>query len=145
MPDRTSERVLSVSMAQLAVLNGKKETVAIEPTDTVAVDSLAEDVEPETVVRDYKQPEDEVPAPSELQPEAGVKLADMLADNPQDEQQTEIAVDRAMERNQQVERQHYNMRTFVVVASVLLLVCIGGMIYMASLLGKRNNRIKHLY
>lgn len=60
------------------------------------------------------------------------------------EDELEDIKEHSMELNQMVKQQHRLFKFIILAACALLLLCIGGIVYFATELEKRNNRIEHL-
>ncbi len=140
-----AEPRLALSADQLALLNG---TRPMGPEPEVEQESVAEteELQPETGPAPEPQPVEAVPLLQVVDTEEEEK------EMHEPESQTELYDDSELEeiRNHtleladQVEHQHRLMKIVIGVASLLLAACIGGVIYMATQLEKRNNRIQHL-
>ncbi len=140
------EQPLIVSPDRLALLNGD-ETREREQTDmkvTSSQDSTARIEQPS-----FKN--NNVLAISaaqlsalndDVQPEAPIE-EDASNDNNENSEMALIK-SHATELREEMERQHRHIKVLIAVGALLLLVCVGGIVYMASQLHKRNNRIEHL-
>ena len=142
----TEEQPLVVSPARLAILNGD------EPGDREEV-AKKENSSQDSTSQDEQQSSENnnvlVISASQLsalnddiEPDALVE-EEASFDN---EDYSEMAVIKrhATELREEMERQHRHIKTLLTVGSLLLLVCIGGIVYMGSQLQKRNHRIEHL-
>lgn len=107
--------VLSLSMEQLAVLNGKK-----KPQENPQEVSMPPYERPE----EHKEP--------------------VVTPRQEIDEELQRVKYRTDELTEVVERQHRYMKTLIGIAALLAVICVGGWMYMASQLEKRNNRIQHL-
>lgn len=132
-----ADTVLSLSAAQLSVLNGHKvsggNVSAKDTDDETATDGESVTEQARTLTET---------APVESARLAGASLDDDTSDAA--EKGLEEIKNYTIELKEEIEHQHRNVKILMTVGVGLLLVCVGGIAYMASQLQKRNNRIAHL-
>lgn len=142
--EKSVEEPLGLSPQQLAILNGSPATVANKPASSQpeSIEPQVETVSEPTVeaLATMPEPQDEAVVPNETDtatPQSAAHSVEVSQESPVVTLQAQTLLDK-------VERQQHNLRVLMVVASLLLLVCLGGIFYLASQLDKRNHRIEHL-
>ncbi|MGI6243168.1 MAG: HU family DNA-binding protein [Prevotella sp.] len=132
-----SDTVLSLSAAQLAALNGRNvsaETSSAEAADEqTSVTGEAATGQPQAVTG--------------VKPDEVVRSAETSHANDASgttDKELETIKSHTLELEERVEHQHRYMKILMGVCAVLLLTCLGGIVYMTSQLQKRNHRIEHL-
>lgn len=142
--NRQNEVRLMLNASQLAVLNGQK-PIAEEPEPSVAeaqtenasvateVGPVAKQSESEPLLQVVETSSDAVDTPQAEQ-----------EDGSDGETELDLVRNQALELSDKVENQHRLMKIVIGVAAVLVAACIGGVVWMATQLEMRNNRIQHL-
>lgn len=143
---------LKIDNDQLARLNGttarqeeaKEDTVQQEEEGTEEDHIMVE--EPAPTAASLLLSQEEAPAEEGQETEN----EDLPAQEPtatplrvKEDEQEDIK-EHSMELNQMVKQQHRLFKVIILAACALLLLCIGGIVYFATELEKRNNRIQHL-
>lgn len=142
--DKPKDEALSLSPMQLAVLNGQRPPIVEEVEMSVAEENTVA-VEKETAVEGSETTA--LPQDEEVGEIVDTPQSAALADVPTSGEQAatlDAAPTVAQELMDRVDRQQRRLHALMVVASLLLLMCVGGIFYLASQLDKRNHRIEHL-
>lgn len=132
-----ADTVLTLSASQLSVLNGRRVPGDGAPVE-IGGDGTDTPGEPAT---------EQAPALAETVPVEFVRPAEVSPDDDASdmaEKELEEIKNHTIELKEEIEHQQRNLKMMMTVGVVLLLVCVGGIAYMASQLHKRNNRIAHL-